>query len=78
MTEKELRAQVVAQAQHWLGRGEHDGSHHAILQVYNAIRPLPRGYAMRDSDPWPPPSSRRLGRPAGSRISSTPSAPVSR
>ena len=52
MTEKELRAQVVAQAQHWLGRGEHDGSHHAILQVYNAIRPLPRGYAMRDSDPW--------------------------
>lgn len=52
MNENEIRARVVAQAQSWLGRGEHDGSHRAILRVYNAIRPLPRGYAVKDTDPW--------------------------
>lgn len=52
MTESERRARVVAQATAWLGLGESDGSHREILQVYNAIRPLPRGYAMQPSDPW--------------------------
>ena len=52
MTENERRAAAVAQARSWLGRGEHDGSHAEILRVYNAIRPLPRGYIMRAEDPW--------------------------
>ena len=52
MTENEIRAAVVAQAMSWLGRGEQDGSHAEILRVYNAIDPLPRGYAMTDRDPW--------------------------
>ena len=52
MTENERRAAAVAQARAWLGRGEHDGSHAEILRVYNAIRPLPRGYTMRADDPW--------------------------
>ena len=52
MTENQRRARVVAQANAWLGLGESDGSHREILAVYNAIRPLPRGYAMRDTDPW--------------------------
>lgn len=52
MTEREARERVVAQTHAWLGLRESDGSHREILAVYNAIRPLPRGYAMRDSDPW--------------------------
>ena len=52
MTEDELRQQVCREARRWLGCGEADGSHREILAVYNAIRPLPRGYAMRDDDPW--------------------------
>ncbi len=52
MTENERRARVVRQATDWLGLGESDGSHREILAVYNAIRPLPRGYAMTDTDPW--------------------------
>ena len=52
MTENQRRAQAVAQARAWLGRGEHDGSHAEILRVYNAIRPLPRGHAMGPDEPW--------------------------
>lgn len=52
MTEKELRRAVCARAESWLGRGEADGSHREIIDVYNAIRPLPRGYAMSGTDPW--------------------------
>ena len=52
MTETELRQRAVRQAESWLGRRESDGSHREILAVYNAIRPLPRGYRMGDSDPW--------------------------
>lgn len=52
MTEQECRARVARQAHAWLGLGESDGSHREILAVYNAIRPLPRGYVMTASDPW--------------------------
>ena len=52
VTENEKRAAVVEQALGWLGLGEHDGSHAEILRVYNAIRPLPRGYTMGPGDPW--------------------------
>ena len=34
----------------WIGRRSRE--HREILAVYNAIRPLPRGYAVRETDPW--------------------------
>ena len=52
MTENELRARVCAQARLWLGRREADGSHREIIDVYNQIVPLPRGYRLRYDDPW--------------------------
>lgn len=29
-----------------------DAAHSRVLAVYNAIKPLPRGYALKASDPW--------------------------
>lgn len=52
MTEKELRARVCAQAWSWKGRNKYDGSHRAIIDVYNEIVPRPRGYKLTYSDPW--------------------------
>ena len=52
MTEQELRARVCRRAEQWLGCRESDGSHRAIIDLYNRIRPLPRGYKMRYDDPW--------------------------
>lgn len=52
MTETELRARVCAQAKGWIGRKESDGTHRAIIDIYNTIQPLPRGYRMTYSDPW--------------------------
>lgn len=52
MTELELRSRVCAQARLWLGRREADGSHREIIDVYNQIVPLPRGYRLRYDDPW--------------------------
>lgn len=51
MTEIELRTAVCAQARSWLGRKEADGSHRAIIDVYNAHRPA-GGYKMTYADPW--------------------------
>ena len=52
MTENELRARFCARARSWLGRREADGSHREIIDVYNQIVPLPRGYRLRYDDPW--------------------------
>lgn len=52
MTENELREKVVEKAVQWLGRNEANGSHKEIIDVYNEIRPLPRGYRMKYTDPW--------------------------
>ena len=52
MTEQELRARVCRRAEQWLGCRESDGSHRPIIDLYNRIRPLPRGYKMRYDDPW--------------------------
>ena len=52
MTEEKLRQQLVDQAKSWLGRKEADGTHRVIVDVYNSIYPLPRGYRMTYSDPW--------------------------
>ena len=52
MTEKQLRQEFVNQAKSWLGRKEADGTHRVIIDVYNSIYPLPRGYRMTYTDPW--------------------------
>ena len=52
MTEKQFRAEIVDQAKSWIGRKESDGTHRVIIDVYNSISPLPRGYRMTYSDPW--------------------------
>lgn len=46
------RQKVVEQARAWIGRNEHDGSHHEIIDIYNSQRKLPRGYRMKYTDAW--------------------------
>lgn len=43
---------IIKQAQAWLGKKESDGSHKEILNVYNAHKPLARGYAVKPTDNW--------------------------
>lgn len=43
---------VVEQAKAWLGKNEADGSHKAIIDIYNAHKPLARGYKVKYTDAW--------------------------
>lgn len=52
MTEIELRLNAALVAARWLGTTEGSVHHRRILDIYNGIRPLPRGYAMRTTDAW--------------------------
>ena len=52
MTELELRQKVVAKFKEWLGYSEADGRYRQIVNLYNAIRPLPVGYALQYTDEW--------------------------
>lgn len=52
MTETALRRSFVEAARTFLGCRESDGSHRRIIDIYNQIRPLPRGYKMSYTDPW--------------------------
>ena len=52
MTEQELRKQVVSIAEGWLGRKESDGSHRAIVDLYNSHSPRARGYKVTYTDYW--------------------------
>ena len=52
MTELEMRELVADTALEYLGCNEYDGSHRPIIDLYNKIKPLPRGYKMTYSDPW--------------------------
>lgn len=45
-------SKVVAQAQAWLGCKESDGTHRSIIDVYNAHKPLARGYKVKYTDEW--------------------------
>ena len=45
-------SKVVAQAQAWLGAKEGEASHKAIVDVYNAHKPLARGYKVTYKDHW--------------------------
>lgn len=50
--ESALRMQAVETAESYLGCNEADGSHHAILDTYNAQEPLPQGYVVQPEDSW--------------------------
>ena len=46
------RLNAALAAARWLGTKEGSREHRQILEVYNAIRPLPSGYAVKQTDPW--------------------------
>lgn len=46
------RLKCALTAARWLGTKEGSREHKEILKIYNSIRPLPRGYAVTDRDPW--------------------------
>ena len=46
------RNEIVKQAQAWVGLKEANGSHKKIIDLYNTIRPLPRGYRMPYTAQW--------------------------
>ncbi len=52
MTENELRNSVAAVMESWLGATKGDSTHKAIIDIYNAIRPLPRGVRMSYTMDW--------------------------
>lgn len=52
MTDTQLRQMVVDAARGWIGRKESDGSHKPIIDLYNTLKPLPRGYKMQYTDDW--------------------------
>ncbi len=52
MTENELRAKVVSIAESYLHYNESNGSHRTIIDGYNAVKPLPRSYAVTYNDAW--------------------------
>lgn len=46
------RSQIVKLLQSWVGLKESDNSHRKIIDIYNTIRPLPRGYKLSYYDAW--------------------------
>lgn len=48
----EMRLRAALSAARWLGTKEGSREHRQILAAYNGIRPLPRGYAVTEKDPW--------------------------
>ena len=43
---------VVEQAKAWIGKKESNGTHKAIIDIYNAHKPLARGYKVKYTDEW--------------------------
>jgi len=50
--EAALRLSLVETAEGYLGCNEADGSHQAIIDLYNTQQVLPRGYAVQYTDSW--------------------------
>lgn len=50
--EAQLRADYVAAAEQWLGKSGNDGSHHEIVDLYNAHEPLAQNYTVTYDDKW--------------------------
>lgn len=45
-------SKVVEQAKAWIGYKESNGSHKAIIDIYNSQKKLPRGYRVKYADEW--------------------------
>ena len=45
-------SELVALAKSWVGKKESDGSHKAIVDIYNSHKPLARGYKVKYNDNW--------------------------
>lgn len=45
-------SELVKLAQSWVGKKESDGSHKAIVDIYNGHKPLARNYKVKYNDPW--------------------------
>lgn len=45
-------SKIVKQAQAWIGKKESNGSHKEIIDIYNAHKPLARGYKVKYTDSW--------------------------
>ncbi len=43
---------IITQARKWLGKKESNGTHKEIINVYNAHKPLARGYKVKYTDNW--------------------------
>ena len=52
ISEMQLREKVVSIAQKYYGCKESDGSHRKIIDGYNAVKPLARGYSVKYTDAW--------------------------
>ena len=52
MTEKQLREKAVNTAKVWVGCKESNGTHKKIIDLYNSVKPLPRGYVVKYNDAW--------------------------
>lgn len=50
--EQLLRQEFLNTAATWLGCNESDGSHRAIIDLYNAHEPLAQGYRVQYDDAW--------------------------
>jgi peptidoglycan hydrolase-like protein with peptidoglycan-binding domain len=49
---KYYASKVVDLARSWIGRKESNGTHKAIIDIYNSYVPHPRGYKMTYDAPW--------------------------
>lgn len=45
-------SELVKVAQSWVGKKESDGSHKAIIDLYNSHKPLARNYKVKYTDSW--------------------------
>ncbi len=52
MNESEAREKLVTAARGFIGYSEASGKHRQIIDLYNSVKPLPRGYAVKYSDAW--------------------------
>lgn len=52
MNELQLRQSVVETARSYLGVQKGSAKHTELVNLYNTIRPLPRGYSLKTSDDW--------------------------
>lgn len=52
MTELQIRQKVVETANQWIGVKKGSAAHKALIETYNTIKPLPRGYKLTVNDHW--------------------------